>query len=404
VRLLVVDDSPSSRKELVAQIAAWGLDVGEADSGRQALELLRAAAGAGKPFELAILSLSNPETDGMTLARTVKIDPSIALVRLVLIPRAGVRGQALAAREAGIVAYLPRPIQMPELLHCLTTVMSGETGTAAGHSDVLFTRHNLGEQSEAPMLYRILVTDDNPVSQEVTRLQIEKLGYRVDIASNGLEAVEAAGRAAYALILMDCQMPVMDGFAATAEIRRREACGTRVPIVAFTANVVPGEQARCLDVGMDGFVGKPIKKAELLELLARYAPRSQAVPQVQAPESAGGSGPQMQLVDEEVLSDLRGELGSELLGQTIDRLLDDAQSSIERMEQAIAEGRLADVKKAAHRLKGGSAMLGFLRAAGLCGHLEDHVEQMTQAEQVDTVDQLRAACTELRRRYGGDRN
>jgi CheY-like chemotaxis protein/HPt (histidine-containing phosphotransfer) domain-containing protein len=397
VRLLVIDDSQSSRTELVAHAVAWGLAVGEADSGRQALELLRAAAAADVPYGLAILSLANPEMDGMTLARTVKTDPSIASVKLLLIPRAGVRGQALAAREAGIVGYLPRPIQASELLHCLTTMIGDATGASAGDAGVLFTRHNLGEQSKVALRHRILVTDDNPVSQDVTKLQIEKLGYQGDTASNGLEAVEAAGRTSYALILMDCQMPVMDGFAATAEIRRREAGNTHVPIVAFTANVVPGEQARCLEVGMDGFVGKPIKKAELLEILARHLSRSPAAQRGPASEAADVYASPVQIVDEAMLLQLQEELGAELLRQTIERYLEDAAGSVEQVEQAITGGRLGDAKRAVHRLKGGSSTLGFLRMADVCATLEDHADRMTEVERAQAVEQLRAACTELRR-------
>jgi CheY-like chemotaxis protein len=392
--LLVIDDSASSRKELVAQAVAGELVVGEADSARQALEQLRAAAGT-RPYDLAILSLANPETDGMTLARAIKADPTIDSVRLVLIPRAGVRGQALAAREAGIVAYLPRPIQVPELLHCLTTVMRGDAGASAGDGSALVTRHNLSERGEAWPDCRILVADDNPVSQEVTKLQIEKLGYLVDTAGNGLEAVEATGRTSYALILMDCQMPVMDGFAATAEIRRREAGSSRVPIIAFTANVVPGEQARCLEIGMDGFIGKPIKKAELVELLTRFVPRVPAVPG--APAKGGDASPvRAQLVDEAAVAELRNELGAELLSQTIERHLDDAENGLELVEHAITAGRVIDAKRVVHRLKGGSATLGFWRVADLCARLEDHVERMTPAERACAVNELRDAVTDLR--------
>ena len=401
LRLLVVDDSPSMREELVSYGVALGLRVDDATDGRRALTRLREAAARGEAYDIALLSLAHPDMDGITLARTIKTDPDIAAVKIVLVPVKGVRGQAMEAREAGIAAYLPRPVQLPELLQCLLSLTSHGSNAVGANGPALVTRYTLDEQRGSRAGFRILVTDDNEVSRHVTKLLIEKLGYQVDTAGNGLEAIEAAVRVPYGAILMDCQMPVMDGFAATAEIRRREQGGRRTPIIAFTAGVASRDREECRLAGMDDFLEKPVRKHELVEVLNRWFSRS-ASPSEQsstAPESAVSVPLPDELVSGDVLHALQDELGPDVLAQLIERQIEQADASMLVMERAISSDAIEDLQREAHRLKGSSLILGLVRLGALCAWLEDDAGRHTQTERTQVLLQLRTVCADVRRWY-----
>jgi CheY-like chemotaxis protein/HPt (histidine-containing phosphotransfer) domain-containing protein len=401
LRLLVVDDSPSMREELVSYGVALGLSADATPDGRRALTRLREAAARGEAYDIVLLSLARPDMDGITLARTIKTDPDIAAVKIVLVPVKGVRGQALEAREAGIAAYLPRPVQLNELLQCFLSLTSHDSNTVGANGPALVTRYTLDEQLGLRAGFRILVTDDNEVSRHVTKLLIEKLGYQVDTACNGLEAIEAAVRVPYGAILMDCQMPVMDGFAATAEIRRREQGGRRIPIIAFTAGVASRDREECRRAGMDDFLEKPVKKDNLVEVLNRWFSRS-ASPSVQAstaPQSAVAVPLPDELVSGEVLDALKDELGADVLAQLVERQIEQAEASIPVMERAISSDAIEDLRREAHRLKGSSLVLGLTRMGALCAWLEDDAGRRTQTERTEVLLQLRTVCADVRRWY-----
>jgi CheY-like chemotaxis protein/HPt (histidine-containing phosphotransfer) domain-containing protein len=407
LRLLVVGDSPSMREELVSYGVALGLRADDAPDGRQALTQLREAAARGKAYDFALLSLVHPDVDGMTLARTIKSDPDIAAVRIVLIPVKGVRGQAMEAREAGIAAYLPRPVQLPELMQCLLSLTTHVPNAIREDEPALVTRHTLDEQHGRRDEFRILVTDDNLVSQQVTSLLIRKLGYQVDTASNGLEAVEAAARVSYDVILMDCQMPVMDGLAATAEIRRREHGGRRTPIVACTAGVGLKDREECAGAGMDDFLEKPVRKHELVGILNRWLSRS-APPSPQSsatPEPVVSiARPDQELVNEDVFHALQDELGPDALARMIDLQLEQADASVLVVEQGIANDAMEDVRREAHRLKGSTLMLGLMRLGALYTWLEDDAHRHTQTEREQVVQQLKTVCADVRRWFEAERH
>jgi CheY-like chemotaxis protein/HPt (histidine-containing phosphotransfer) domain-containing protein len=389
------------REELVSYGVALGLRADDAPDGRRALTRLREAAARGEAYDIALLSLAHPDMDGITLARTIKTDPDIAAVKIVLVPVKGVRGQAMEAREAGIAAYLPRPVQLPELLQCLLSLTSHGSNAVGANGPALVTRYTLDEQRGSRAGFRILVTDDNQVSRHVTKLLIEKLGYQVDTAGNGLEAIEAADRVPYGAILMDCQMPVMDGFAATAEIRRREQGGRRIPIIAFTAGVASRDREECRLAGMDDFLEKPVRKHELVEVLNRWFSQS-ASPSAQssaAPESTVSVPLPDELVSGDVLNALRDELGPDVLAQLIERQIEQAGASLQVMERAISSDAIEDLQREAHRLKGSSLILGLGQLGALCAWLEDDAGRHTRTERTQVLLQLRTVCADVRRWY-----
>jgi signal transduction histidine kinase/DNA-binding response OmpR family regulator len=272
LRALIVDDNATNRKILSHQLSSWGMIHEEADSGVRALELLRAAAAQGAAYDLAILDLMMPGMDGFELARAIKSDAAISAVRLVLLTSFGQRGHSTTAREAGIAAYLTKPVRQSELFDCLINVVSqASVGADLSSSEVpakLLTRHSLKETKVMSQKI-ILLAEDNIVNQKVAVRQLQKLGYRADAVANGREALEALGRIPYDLVLMDCQMPELDGYEATAEIRRREGEAKHTLIVAMTAHALEGDRLKCLAAGMDDYISKPVKPEQLGAVLER---------------------------------------------------------------------------------------------------------------------------------------
>jgi signal transduction histidine kinase/CheY-like chemotaxis protein len=275
VRVLIVDDNATNRKILVHQTTSWGMVAAEAASAPQALELLHAAAALVVPYDLALMDLIMPEIDGFQLAETIKQDKAIAAVRLVLLPSFTKPGHGEAARQAGIAAYLQKPVRQAQLHSCLMAVMAQSTKADPVAAPRLVTQHSLREIKASPPAapavadHRILLAEDNIINRKVALSQLQKLGYRADAVSTGKEAL-AALESPYDLVLMDCQMPEMDGFEATREIRRREGSGRRTIIIAMTANALEGDRQKCLAAGMDDYISKPVRADGLREILDRW--------------------------------------------------------------------------------------------------------------------------------------
>src|SRR5215210_5961708 len=255
LRVFIVDDNRTNRTILHRQVTSWGMRAGAAEGGLQALGLLCDAEASGKPYDLTILDMQMPGMDGLELARRIKDDPRLSDTQLVLLTSIGQRGDGALTKEAGVSAYLTKPVRQSELYNCLIAVMGSQSGAddaaevAASAEAPLVTRHNLREVSSRSHT-RLLVAEDNPVNQKVAVRMLEKLGYRVDVAGNGREALDALAHAPYAAVLMDVQMPEMDGYEATQEIRRRERTAEeergdsvrRLPVIAMTANALESDR------------------------------------------------------------------------------------------------------------------------------------------------------------------
>ncbi len=278
LRALVVDDKEINRRVLELYLNKWGLHGTIADSGESALGLLRESVTCARPYDLAILDLDMAVMDGLQVAHTINEDPALRGIRVVLLSSAGRRGDAKAAVAAGVAGYLTKPVRESHLYDCLAAVMGTrpklEHGTGEGmpvaQSGLLVTRHSLAE-AKLKAGIRLLLAEDNIINQKVAVRMLEKMGYRVDAVANGAEAVEATARISYSAVLMDCQMPDMDGFEATRRIREREAPHpSRLPIIAMTANAMKGDRERCLEAGMDDYIAKPVSRQNLEPVLARW--------------------------------------------------------------------------------------------------------------------------------------
>jgi CheY-like chemotaxis protein len=303
-----VDDHPTNRRVLEEYLSRWGVSVTSVEGGLRALEIMRNAAAVGQPFDAALLDEGMPEMDGMSLAKAIKACSTSAGTQLILLSSYGKRMDDRALAAIGVEAFLSKPLRRSKLYDCLATVLgargkadAAQGGPRPGRTVSVETPSGGALPNPAPNGIPVLLVEDNHVNQMVAKAMMEKLGYLVELAGNGREAVEAVALRHYAVILMDCQMPEMDGYEATRTIREREASqgnaerGTmndergggaepsdiqrsafsahrsrRVPIIAMTANAMKGDREKCLQAGMDDYVAKPIKKEALAAMLKKW--------------------------------------------------------------------------------------------------------------------------------------
>ncbi len=267
LRILVVDDNATNREILTRFLQSWGVRSDAADGAVAALRALAAATVGGDPFDAALLDLNMPEIDGIELGRVIASDTTLRPIKLVLLTSSGQAGEAERAREAGIASYLTKPVRQSQLHDCLATLLAAppsaepEVQVPSGPRAARDGTHG-----------RILLAEDNLVNQRVASAMLVNLGFEVDIAADGAQAVAAATTTRYRAILMDCQMPVMDGFEATAQIRSLHGESSRTPIVAVTASAMKSDVQRCLDAGMDDYLSKPVRLKALAAVMARWAP------------------------------------------------------------------------------------------------------------------------------------
>jgi len=271
-RVLCVDDHPVSQRVLLERLRGWNLQADAIDEAHGALTLMKVASSAGTPFDLVILDLRLPGMDGLALARLIKADPALASTKLILLTGYPARGQATMAQEAGIDAYLQKPIREAPLRACLETLLSGggAGGAAQAHGFMpLITGRRLTE-GRMGLRPRVLVAEDNPTNQKVAVQMLEKLGCRVDVVTDGADAVDAVERTAYHLVLMDCQMGAMNGVDAARRIRSLPDHVSSPPIVAISGEMSDQERMNCLDAGMNDFLVKPLRLVTLREKLAQW--------------------------------------------------------------------------------------------------------------------------------------
>jgi two-component system sensor histidine kinase/response regulator len=276
LRVLVVDDNATNRQILRHQIFAWKMQKGSAASGFEALEMLRASAAAGTPYDVALLDMQMPEMDGLTLASAIKADPAISSTHLVVLTSLGQVMGTDELRAKGIDAYLVKPVKQSRLFDCLVDVMGPVASENIFTGEVVAPR-SMPEPNSNLAKARILIAEDNRVNQKVAIGQLKKLGCDAHAVANGLEVIESLREANYDVILMDCQMPELDGYEATQMIRKleREAAlksgaRPRVHIIAMTANAMQGDREKCIAAGMDDYVTKPVRLSELQAALERW--------------------------------------------------------------------------------------------------------------------------------------
>jgi signal transduction histidine kinase/CheY-like chemotaxis protein len=268
VKVLVVDDNRTNRRILEGMLRHWEMKPTTVESGEEALSQLASARLDGEPFALVLTDMHMPNMDGFTLIERIRQRPELATATIMMLTSAGHRGDALRCKELGVSAYLLKPIRQSELREAIARVLGAREQKGA---IPLITRYSLHDARDPGGSLRVLLAEDNPVNQLLATRLLEKRGHRVTVAANGREALAAIEKDRYDLVLMDVQMPELDGLEATLAIREREKVqGNHLPVIALTAHAMKGDQERCFEAGMDGYLSKPIRTQELDELLNKY--------------------------------------------------------------------------------------------------------------------------------------
>ncbi|MGZ4109276.1 MAG: response regulator, partial [Actinomycetota bacterium] len=398
-RILVVDDNATNRAILLRHVTSWGMHAVEAGSGAEALDALEREPR----FDVAILDLLMPGMDGLELTRRIR-ERGRRAPALVLFSSAGISEVRDDPRyESGsFAAILSKPIKLAALISALTLALGGgqEPSRAAGPEGVLDP--GLGERH--PL--RILLTEDNTVNQKLALRLLEKMGYRADVAGNGLEAVEAVERQPYDLILMDVQMPEMDGLEATRQIVERWPESERPWIVAMTAEAMQGDRERCLAAGMNDYITKPIRPEVLAAAVARTPVRGAPRPGSGTAEAPADGVVQQAPVDRSVVDRLSESMGgdTEFVADLIGQFVTDTPGLVEAARTGLAKGQVDEVRRAAHTLKSNAATFGAGELQARSKALEEAAkanELRDANERIDAIaSELERVSTELRRIAG----
>lgn len=268
-KILAIDDNPTNTMVLKEQLQSSGCFFKAAESAKQGLAALRQAKADGTPFDIVIIDSQIPETDGAQLGRKIKADPEIKDTQMIMLSSFGQRGDGSQMREIGFSAYLSKPVKQSMLFDCLVSVINGNSQSNTEAVKPLVTRHTLSEHKKHKI--RILIAEDNIVNQTLALKILEKVGLRADTVANGEEAVRAIEMVPYDVVLMDIQMPVLDGLSATRQIRKLDTDRGKVPIIALTAHAMKGDNDRCIEAGMNDYLSKPIKPEKLLDKIQQWA-------------------------------------------------------------------------------------------------------------------------------------
>jgi CheY-like chemotaxis protein/HPt (histidine-containing phosphotransfer) domain-containing protein len=365
-RLLIVDDNATNRRILTMQAQSWGMLYQETASPLEALAWIR----QGEPFDVGILDMQMPEMDGLTLAAAIRQERDAQELPLVMLTSLGRReiGEAVI----GFAAFLNKPLKPSQLFDALVSILAGQPRRTREKRQAP-TRSQFDPDMGHRLPLRILLAEDNATNQKLALRLLARMGYRADLAANGLEAVQALERQTYDVVLMDLQMPEMDGLEATRQIHQRWPGEQHPYVIAMTANTMEGDQEMCLAAGMDDYISKPIRVEALVEALER----SSANVQVRRANQAGveletpAVRPQAYL-DPAALDNLRDTAGGDptFLAELIDTFLEDAPQLLDDLRQALAEKNPASVRLAAHSLKSNGAEFGATTFADLCLQLE----------------------------------
>jgi PAS domain S-box-containing protein len=374
--VLIVDDNATNRFILEEILSGWRMRPTAVASGPEALAALREAVKAGEPYPLVLVDAHMPEMDGFTLARHIRQRTELEGVQVVMLTSGGQTPTAARRQELGLAACLPKPVRQADLYKTLAIVLGGAAPSAKR------VEASAEVAPLTPRRLRILLAEDNPINQNLAVRLLAKAGHDVFLAANGREAVAALEDQSFDLVLMDLQMPEMDGLEATTAIRAREReTGTHVPIIAMTAFAMTGDKEKCLEAGMDSYISKPVRARELFDTINQIASHAEAGP-VQAEQRVDPDG-----VDWAAALDYVGG-DEQMLREMIDIFLDEAPRWMAELRQAIAAHNVPDVKRLAHNFKGSARLFGAKSVADSAFLLE----QMGRNGNLSGAD---AACAAL---------
>ncbi len=359
VRVLILDDNATNRGFLHRQVTAWHMHEGaEAETEAQCLEMLRDAASRGKPYEIALVDMEMPQSDGLELARRIKADPAISGVKVIMLSPVDRNIDDATLRKIGIDACVPKPVKQSRLFNCLVTATAREI---AGDERIEIPEEpaRMGDPA-----VRILVAEDNAINRKVALGQLMELGHRADAVANGREVLEALGTLPYDIVFMDCHMPEMDGYEATRQIRQLKL---PIHVIALTANAMAGDQDECFAAGMNDYVTKPVRMTSLKAAIDRWRKREIPAPW-EAEEPATGTDDSA--VSRAAIEELMRDSGNIDLGDLVDIFVEESPRMLEAIRKALDSLDGQALRRAAHELKGASANFGAAKLHGLCEAIE----------------------------------
>ncbi len=396
--MLIVDDNATNRLLLRRTLESWGVRLAEADSGEMALRRLRDSARSGDPFHMAILDMQMPVMDGESLARAILSEPEIKTTILVLMSSFGDRGEAARMKRSGFSAYLVKPVKQAELYTCLASILgAAEVQLEAQVEQPLKARQILGEEQRAR--YRILLAEDNVINQNVALKFLEKMGFHAGCAGNGQEALNALQEMPYDIVLMDVQMPIMDGFEATRCIRQGLAKGANpdIPIIAMTAHAMKGDREKCIQAGMNDYISKPVRPDELAVVLDRWI-HKRGFSEKPAMEIQTGCETETQ--GEALVFD-RDDFKKRMLGDpqfmtlVAKRFRADLPRLLSLLRQAIMDGNTRQAEFQAHAIKGAAGTAGGARLQAIAAEMEQMAIQGGISQVRDSLPRLELEAERL---------
>jgi two-component system, sensor histidine kinase and response regulator len=379
LRILVVDDNQTNLTILVEMLSAWGVLPDAAAGGKIALELLALAHRKGEPFRLVITDMQMPEMDGCSLSEEIRRSDDFGKVPILLLSSSTRQGEAARCRQLAVASYLTKPVQPSQLLDAILAALSIPPDSPKTSP----APHDLAEDN-APRL-KVLLAEDNAVNRKLATTLLEKRGHTVVVTENGRDALDALERESVDLVLMDVQMPVMDGLEATRIIREKEqSTGGHLPIIALTAHAMKGDRERCLAAGADDYVAKPIRIAELLAVMNRVTTGTAKPDLATRPAvSAAGSS---RLDVAAALNRVEGD--RDLLEELVRLFMDEFPGNMTAIHQALAAGDASVLLRLAHTIKGAAMNLGAHRVAAAAGVLEDQARAGDLREAAAVVEKL----------------
>jgi CheY-like chemotaxis protein/HPt (histidine-containing phosphotransfer) domain-containing protein len=397
-RVLVVDDNATNRRLLEVLLGHWHCEPLIAEGGEEALRLLTAETEARRTVDLCLLDMTMPGMDGMELGTTIHRDERWAEIPLLMLTSAAQRGDGALAKQSGFAAYLTKPIKNAQLHQCMAAALGQQVAASGGRSASLITRHTLAEQERHGT---ILIADDNPTNQKVVLYMLEKLGHRANAVANGLEAVRLLEQVPHDLVLMDCQMPEMDGYDATRAIRAADSrvLDRHIPIIALTADAMESARDKALAAGMDDYLTKPIDAMALSEAVARWLACRRAggdtanVDQTAPTAEAIIAPPVTPLFDaQSMLNNLGGD--RQIACIIAQSALSDFPRYLDQLEEKVNAGDWPVAERATHTMKSLAAQIGGMQLASHMKAADDHLKAGDTLDPAN-VAELRAEYAEL---------
>jgi two-component system, sensor histidine kinase and response regulator len=396
VHALIVDDNATVRAVLSDVLTDWGMEVATAATGEDALIQMRNAVAEGERFALALLDRSMPGMDGLALKNAIAADPDLS-TRLLLMIDLGEERDLGPVAESGVAASLSKPVHLLELRACLRVALRLEEADIAPDAEAV--EHDPSHGSSTGL---VLLAEDNLINQKVAVAMLESAGFAVETVINGAEAVRAAAARAYDAILMDCQMPEMNGYQATAAIRAQEGAERRTPIIAMTAGARREDRARCLAEGMDSYLAKPVSKDALLALVRssiKVRPALLDPPPAEAVTVARGAAMEI-TIDRTIFDELRtlgDDSGEDLVAEVTDTFVEDTEPLLVALRDAFELDDAYAVGRIAHSVKGGASQLGGRRLTASCGRLEGKATAGVLHDGLMDLEEIEISYQDLRR-------